>query len=103
MNERIAALTTRFGETSEVDPLVLMLCECGSPGCLTFIEISLSEYEAVRTGPDRWVVSSDHTDEPDALLARRNGYALIHDRLSTEALTPRKEPTSPETTNSFNR
>jgi hypothetical protein len=67
------------------------------------IETTLAEYQAVRAGPMRWVVSSTHIDmSADSIIARRNGYALIErspGRLSPEAPSPRKESTSPLTTN----
>jgi hypothetical protein len=66
---------------------------------MTPVEMTLSEYETVGTGVGRWVVSSAHIDAlGDSILARRNDYALIDhppDRVSTEALAPRKESTSP--------
>jgi hypothetical protein len=71
------------------------------------IEMTLAEYQAVRAGPTRWVISSAHIDtSADSIIARRNGYALIQhapDRLSPKAPSPRKEPTSPLTTNLFER
>jgi len=79
-----------------------VFCECGSDECMTPIEMTLAEYQAVRAGPTRWVISSTHIDATaDSVIARRNGYALIEhasDLLSREAPSPRKEPTSPPTT-----
>ena len=41
------------------------------------IEMTLAEYQAVRAGPTRWVISSAHIDtSADSIIARRNGYAL---------------------------
>ena len=107
VNERIADLTKRFALYPASDPSMIVVCECGREDCLTLVETRLSEYEAVREGPTRWVVVSAHIDElTDSILARRNGYALIHQassRLSTEALVPRRESTSPPTANSLQR
>jgi len=68
------------------------------------VDMTLSEYEAVRHGPGRGVVSSEHIDKLEgSVLARRNGYALIQDapeRLSAEVSTSGKEPTSPPTAGS---
>ena len=80
-----------------------VFCECGSDECMARIETTLAEYQAVRAGPTRWVISSAHIDmSADSIIARRNGYALIEhasDRLSPTAPPSRKEPTSPLTTN----
>lgn len=104
VNERIADLTTRLASNANGDVTMMVFCECGNEGCLRPMEMTICEYEAVREGPDLWVVSSAHVDEQrDSLLAHRNGYALIRDlreRLSTEAFAPRKESTSPPTANS---
>jgi hypothetical protein len=95
VNERIAALSESFA-LDGVDPPVQMVCECGSKACMATVDMNLSEYHAVRQGPGRWVVSSEHLDRLDgSVLARRNGYALIR-----EVSTSRKEPTSPPTAGS---
>jgi hypothetical protein len=102
VNERIAELIKGFRTKAE-EPVMTVFCECGSDECMARIETTLAEYQAVRAGPMRWVVSSAHIDTTaDSIIARRNGYALIEhasDRLSPKAPPPRKEPTSPPTTN----
>lgn len=101
VNERIFALTHEFAPSPDGDDLPIMVfCECGIDGCMTPIEMTVPEYEAVREAPGRWVVSSEHVASADSMLDHRNGYALIRDvpdRLSTEAEAPRKESTSPST------
>ena len=103
VNERVAELIDGFHNSEAEDPVMTVFCECGSEECMAPIETTLAEYQAVRAGPMRWVVSSTHIDTTaDSIIARRNGYALIEhasDRLSPKAPPPRKEPTSPLTTN----
>lgn len=106
INERVAELTKQLALTPDSDPPLIVFCECGREDCMSQLaEMRFLEYEAVREGPGRWVVLSGHIDElADSILARRNGYALIHHglaRLSTEALALRKESTSPPTADSF--
>jgi hypothetical protein len=88
-------------------PIMTLFCECGSNECMAPIETTLAEYQAVRAGSTRWVISSAHIDTTaDSIIARRNGYALVEhasDRLSPKAPPPRKEPASPLTTNSSER
>lgn len=104
VNERIAELIKRFSRNDAGDPSMMVVCECGIDDCMASIEMRLSEYEAVRAGTGRWVVSSAHIGIPaDSILATRNGYALIQhpsERLPTEALAPRKESTSLQTADS---
>jgi hypothetical protein len=102
VNERIAGLIEGFRDVVVGDPTMTVFCECGSEDCMAPIETTLAEYQGVRAGPTRWVISSAHIDTTaDSIIARRNGYALIEhasDRLSRKAPPPRKEPTSPPTT-----
>jgi hypothetical protein len=50
VNERIAQLTTEFGlDAAASDPLMMVLCECGREGCMTLVEMTLSEYQPVRS------------------------------------------------------
>ena len=102
VNERIAGLAEKFHDGTGGDPTMSVFCECGSEECMAPIETTLAEYQAVRAGPARWVISSAHIDKTtDSVIARRNGYALIEhasDRLSRKAPPPRKEPTSSPTT-----
>lgn len=103
INERIAGLIEGFHDSEPGDPAMTVFCECASDECMTPVETTLGEYQAVRAGPMRWVISSAHIDtSADSIIARRNGYALIEhppDLLSRTAPPPRKEPTSPLTTN----
>jgi hypothetical protein len=103
VNERIAGLIEGFHDSTAGDQAMTVFCECGSEECRARIETTLAEYLAVRAGPMRWVISSTHIDTTtDSVIACRNGYALIEqapDRLSRKAPPPRKEPTSPLTTN----
>jgi hypothetical protein len=90
VNERVVELTKEFGLD---DPAMIVFCECGRDECMTqLVQMNLSEYEAVRARPDRWFVVSAHIDVlADSILARRDGYALIHHdsgRPSTEADAP---------------
>jgi hypothetical protein len=101
VNARIVELTKGFAREPASDPTMKVFCECGRDGCMTILDMRLSEYEAVRDGPRRWVVSSAHLDTAvDSTLARRDGFVLVEKlsvRLSTEASAPRKEQTSPPT------
>ena len=103
VNERVAELIEGFHDSPAGDQLMTVFCECGSEECLAPVEMTLGEYQAVRAGATRWVISSAHIDATaDSVIARRNGYALIEhgaDLLSRMAPPPRKEPTSPLTTN----
>ena len=102
VNERIVELTKEFALDGAIDSPIQVFCERGAGDCMTPIETMLSEYEAaVRAGPGRWVISSRHIDElADTVIARRNGYALIHHtpaRPTGDASDSGKEAISPPT------
>ncbi|HZD80911.1 MAG TPA: hypothetical protein VE646_12845 [Actinomycetota bacterium] len=44
------------------DPYARITCECGQAGCERLIAITGSEYERVRSAPERFVVVPDHVD-----------------------------------------
>ena len=106
INGRIVELTRRFEPVENSSDLtMLVFCECGRAGCVRPMEMTLAEFEAVREGPGRCVVSSEHIDEDVSVLAQRNGYALVEipERLPTAAERPGKESTSFPTTASPRR
>jgi len=50
VNERIADLTGLLNETG----VNLFICECSDPACAVALEVTLEEYEAVRSDPARF-------------------------------------------------
>jgi hypothetical protein len=77
------------GKTSEVRPanldselpprqLVEVLCECGRVGCAARIVLSVSEYEAVRRYPDRFLINEGHeVAETDRVVDNGAGYVVV--------------------------
>jgi hypothetical protein len=61
VNETIEHANEKLGPAPGEDSLGLnILCECGQRGCDQLIEITASEYKAVRTEPTRFVVVRGH-------------------------------------------
>ena len=60
VNERIEESAERFRITTQAR----FVCECADPSCTQSIELTLTEYEAVRAGPARFALKSGH-EEPD--------------------------------------
>ena len=78
VNARIVELTRGLARDPASDPTMKLFCECGRDGCMTILDMRLSEYKAVADGPRRWVVSSAHLDAAmDSTLARRDGFVLV--------------------------
>jgi hypothetical protein len=59
----------------------VFLCECGQVGCNTTIELSLAEYDAIRTGFERFLVAPGHEiDRIDFVVERHNSYLVVEKR-----------------------
>lgn len=56
----------------------VFVCECGYLGCNTTVELSISEYEAVRTDFDRFLVVPGHEiDEVDRVVERHSDHLVV--------------------------
>ena len=56
----------------------VFICECGRVGCNTTLSLGLDEYEAVRTGFERFLVIPGHEIEPvDEVVERHSEYAVV--------------------------
>jgi hypothetical protein len=53
------------------------ICECGSESCLETIQLTSSEYEAVRADPTRFAVVSGHEDEDERLVVAFDRFTLV--------------------------
>jgi hypothetical protein len=56
VNEQLERLAVKFGIDHSLD----FVCECGNHRCSENVELSLSEYEAIRRIPTRFVVKPGH-------------------------------------------
>jgi hypothetical protein len=56
----------------------VFVCECGYVGCNVTVELSVAEYEAVRTDFDRFLVVPGHEiDEVDEVVERHPSYLVV--------------------------
>ncbi len=75
VNEQIESLNRDFGTE---DRTMTAICECADGECTERLEISISEYEAVRTDPRRYIVISGHEQpEFESVVDRRDGYEVV--------------------------
>jgi hypothetical protein len=93
VNEGIAEASERF-ESDEAE----FLCECGDAHCTHRIEVSLDEYENVRSHPTRFLVKRGHDlPEVEDVVQQRRRYAIVEkvDRVAAaivRRLNPRPRP-----------
>jgi hypothetical protein len=56
----------------------IFVCECGYIGCNSTVELSIAEYEAVRTDFDRFLVAPGHEiDAVDRVVEQRGEYLVV--------------------------
>jgi hypothetical protein len=54
------------------------LCECGDVDCLGVIDVTIADYEAIRSLPNRFLVLAGHElHDADDVVARDSGYVIV--------------------------
>jgi hypothetical protein len=61
----------------ESEPMLPLICECGTSDCLEAIEVTPTEYEAVRSHPARFVVSVGHQDETEMVVDEFDRFSVV--------------------------
>lgn len=65
-------------ERGDSGPVPVFVCECGHLGCSDTVELSVAEYEAVRSDFDRFLVKPGHEiEEVDRVVERHSGYLVV--------------------------
>lgn len=76
VNARIRELSERW-ELGTPD-LVSFVCECSRVGCSDPVELTLAEYEEVRSNPSHFFVVPGHEDAAaDGVVARFDRYVVV--------------------------
>jgi hypothetical protein len=90
VNERIDELARTHG----ADPHVYeFLCECSNLDCTFRIELSLSDYEAVRAHGNRFVILPDHFfPEVEHVIAKHDAHWVIQKHGEAGALVEELDP-----------
>jgi len=58
----------------------LVLCECGGQTCTETIHVPLGIFEA-RSMPGRFLLRAGHEDPYDEVVARRDGFVVVENRI----------------------
>jgi hypothetical protein len=96
VNERIRELSLRLG-AAEPGELVSFVCECSSVDCHETIELTLAEYEQVRSEGSDFIAAPGHLWEPQLEReVRRTSRYIVLRKLGeagqlAEALDPRSD------------
>ena len=75
VNERIEGLGEAFGAITESMTIV---CECGDGSCVEQIELSVADYERIRSDPTLFVIVRGH-EIPDVedVVERSDGFDVV--------------------------
>jgi hypothetical protein len=61
--------------------IAIFVCECGNLGCNATVEMSIDEYEEVRTGFERFLVLPGHEiEEIEDVVERHSSYLVVAKR-----------------------
>jgi len=56
----------------------VFVCECGNLGCTATVELTIADYEAVRSSFDRFLVIPGHEIESvEDVVERHDGYLVV--------------------------
>jgi hypothetical protein len=59
----------------------VFVCECGKLGCTSTVELTISDYEAVRSTFERFLVVPGHElEEIEDVVERHDGYLVVAKR-----------------------
>jgi hypothetical protein len=92
-NEQIA----NYASDHEFVEHVPFICECATESCLAVVDLSLAEYEEVRSSPTRFFVAPGHQgSEGDvSMLDDRGRYVLIEKGGRAGEIATELDPRSP--------
>jgi thioredoxin-related protein len=77
VNERIGYVAE--GATSE------FVCECSNTECISTIELTVAEYERVRSNPTWFVIKRDHDlAQIERVVSRDDGFAVVEKLIAEE-------------------
>ena len=86
VNERIKTLDQEAGAWTDPNERFWFQCECGATDtCQERVEMTLAEYERVRTQRDRFAVAPGHqADEIEEVVERNDRVVIVDKRDAVE-------------------
>ena len=95
VNERIEELSPDSADESEQESSIEFVCECSRADCTELIEMTLRQYESVRSDPRRFLVvpGHEHTDTA-RVLERDSGFSVIEKLGAAGEIAVERDPRS---------
>ena len=77
----------RIEKRADDDDAVVFACECSNTECMSTLELSVAEYERVRSNPLWFLVKLNH-DIPqiERVISRSDGYVVVEKLVAQEHL-----------------
>jgi hypothetical protein len=63
----------------------LLRCECGDPACNACVDMTHTEYEAVRAYGSHFVITPDHENSENSAVLRENARFAVIDVVAADA------------------
>ena len=91
--EYLAEVNERIGYSAESSTSEFV-CECSNTECISTIELTIVEYERVRSNPTWFVIKPDHDlAQTERVVSRDDGYAVV-EKLILEEYMQATDPRS---------
>ena len=91
INERIELGLEPVAESQ--DELLPFICECGRPRCSETIQLSIAEYESVRSHATRFVLVSGHEiKDVEDVVERTDHYVVVRKHPATWEIVEQTDP-----------
>jgi hypothetical protein len=87
VNERVRDVKA---DAAQPDELIGFVCECGRETCLEEVELTLAEYEAVRSVSSQFAVKPGHELAEVERVITENDRYLVVEKHEEEALAARE-------------
>lgn len=76
VNERINSLAISLAPSRQWQ--FEIVCECSNESCTSLVDVTLDEYERVRSSPERFFVCPGHDiPEIESVVDRKPGYVVV--------------------------
>ena len=90
VNERVQVIATGHGDD---DHVYEFYCECSNADCTFQVKATLSEYEAVRAYPNRFIVAPGHQlPEIETVEERSDSWWVVEKHGEAAELAERHDP-----------
>jgi hypothetical protein len=90
-NEKLERKVVRLSITESRTPY---FCECDDPGCRSVVNLTIREYEAVRSEPTQFLITPGHDAPPDRIVEEREGFTVIEKTGKEAELVEQQDPRS---------